>query len=124
MNWLLYSAEEIARINQYQPIIKNYSKHIKERIKYGVKSELLTLLRFKGIGRTRARKLFRAGIKTIQDVKKTNIETLASIVGPKLAKSLHEETGIRVEQEPTNKEKGLRDQEEETKHKQTKLNAF
>jgi len=57
-------------------------------------------------------------------VKKTNIETLASIVGPKLAKSLHEETGIRVEQEPTNKEKGLRDQEEETKHKQTKLNAF
>ena len=117
MNWLLYSAEEIARINQYQPIIK-ILKHIKERIKYGVKSELLTLLRFKGIGRTRARKLFRAGIKTIQDVKKTNIETLASIVGPKLAKSLHEETGIRVEQEPTNKEKGLRDQEEETKHKQ------
>lgn len=123
MDWLLYSAEEIARISQLQTIIK-IIRHLRDRVKHGVKSELITLLRFKGVGRIRARKLFRAGVKTIQDVKRIDIERLAQIVGPKLAKSMHEETGLRVDQQAFSKEREVEPVSNKKRVKQTKLHSF
>ena len=39
----------------------------------------------------RARKLFDAGIKRVSDIKKVPLETLAKIIGPKIAENLKEQ---------------------------------
>ncbi len=57
------------------------------RLRYGVKAELLPLVRLKGVGRVRARKLFNAGIRTQEDlIDKKNL--VATIVGRKIAENL------------------------------------
>ncbi len=57
------------------------------RIKYGVKEELLPLVKLKGVGRVRARKLYNAGIRSVEDVvAKKNV--VASVLGSKIAENL------------------------------------
>ncbi len=57
------------------------------RLRYGVKAELLPLVKLKGVGRVRARKLFNAGIRTQEDLieKKSLVST---VVGRKIAENL------------------------------------
>ncbi len=94
-NWLLYACEELARIDSLQPVIK-YVKKIRTRVKHGVKEELLPLLRFKGVGRVRARTLFDKGIRSTKDVEEIPFGMLVEIVGVKLAQSMKEEVGEHV----------------------------
>ena len=86
-NWLLFACYELARINKQQSLLKDIMK-TRLRVKYGVKDELLPLVRLQGIGRARARKLFRHSIKDIKDLKKEPVEKLALILGVKLAESV------------------------------------
>ena len=67
------------------------------RLQYGVKEELLKLMRFKQIGKKRARTLYRNGIKLVNDVKKVDYSKLAQLIGPGIAKSLKEQVGITVD---------------------------
>jgi helicase len=120
IDWLCYACEELARIQGYQHIIK-ILRHIRARLKHGVRSELLTLLHFKGIGRVRARKLFFAGIETISDVKQKDIEILQTLVGKKLAQSLHEQAGNTIEKKELEKE---REEEKQQVAVQTTLGGF
>ena len=92
VDWLCYACEELARVEQLQPIIK-VIKHVRTRLSKGVKSELVPLLAFKGIGRVRARKLFTKGIKTVKDVKTVELAKLEMIVGKSVAASLKEQSG-------------------------------
>lgn len=85
--WMLYAASELALLLGIREIANNINK-IKLQVKHGVKEELLKLVTLKGIGRVRARRLFSAGIKTPVDIKKTNEETLAKLLGPKIAKAV------------------------------------
>jgi helicase len=89
-DWLLYSCNELARLMQYQPLLKEIMK-VRLRLKYGVKEELLPLIRLEGIGRVRARKLHRAGIKDLGDIRKVSIEKLAEIIGVAVAKSIKQQ---------------------------------
>lgn len=91
-DWLLYSCYEFARINQLQPLLKEISK-ARFRLKYGVKEELLALLRLEGIGRARARKLFKAGIKDLGGVKNASLELLNSALGKQLSISVKKQVG-------------------------------
>jgi helicase len=86
-DWLLYACNELARLMQYQPLLKEIMK-VRLRLKYGVKEELLPLIRLEGIGRVRARKLHRSGIKDLGDIRKASIEKLSEIVGVAVAKSI------------------------------------
>jgi len=86
-DWLLYACHELARLMQYQSILKEITK-VRLRLKYGVKEELLPLIRFEGIGRVRARKLFHAGIKDLGDIRKAPKDKLVDLLGEKLAKSI------------------------------------
>lgn len=95
-DWLLYSLTEIARIEQLQDLIKEINK-TRFRLKYGVKEELLTLLRLEGIGRVRARKLYRAGVKDLGAIKKSKIEDLEKLLGKQLALSIKKQVGIEDE---------------------------
>ncbi|MBW2992287.1 hypothetical protein KY345_03655 [Candidatus Woesearchaeota archaeon] len=106
-DWLFYSAEEIARIIKAQPLLKELAK-TRFRLKYGVKEELLTLLKLKNIGRVRARALFRNKIRMISDVKKADITKLVQILGKKTAIDIKRQVGIDIEKEkiPEKKRKG------------------
>ncbi len=87
--WLLYSAEEIAKVFSLKAIIKPLSM-LRLRISYGVKEELLELITLKGIGRIRARNLYNAGFRTRQDIRLSTLKNLASVpgIGLSLAESI------------------------------------
>jgi helicase len=86
-DWLLYGCHELARLMQYQKLLSEITK-VRLRLKYGVKEELLPLIRLEGIGRVRARKLHRAGIKDLGDIRKASIEKLSEVLGAAVAKSV------------------------------------
>jgi len=56
-------------------------------MKYGIKEELIDLVRVKGIGRARARKLYTAGIKTRKDIL-AHKNKLPAIIGKKTAEKI------------------------------------
>ncbi len=92
-DWLLYSMNEIALI--FNPSATKKIRPLLTRVRYGVKSELLELVSFKGVGRTRARILFNNGIKGRTDVMRIEQPELAAIsrIGPSLAKKMKEQVG-------------------------------
>ena len=94
-DWLLYALGEIARIRQHMELLKEIQK-MRFRLRYGVREELLTLLRLEGIGRMRARTLFRAGIKDLGDVRKAELGRLEQILGKKIAASIKKQVGENV----------------------------
>jgi helicase len=51
------------------------------RIENGVREELLPLIKIRGIGRVRARVLYNHGIKSIDDLRKTDPKRLLSLRG-------------------------------------------
>ncbi|MFH0949058.1 MAG: DEAD/DEAH box helicase [Candidatus Aenigmatarchaeota archaeon] len=90
--WLLYAASEMARLLEKKEAAGKFSK-LRLRIKYGAKEELLRLVAMKGIGRVRARLLYKNSIRSLLDIKKSSIETLQKILGSKkLAEQLKSQT--------------------------------
>ena len=76
------------------------------RVEYGVKGELLPLLKLQGIGRIRARKLTMHGIKDLGDIKKVDLTTLSQLLGKAIAESVKEQVGEEVKEVPPGKRKG------------------
>jgi len=88
--WLLYSARELALLLNKKENANHLNK-LKLRVKHGVKEELLTLVKLKGIGRVRARMLYKAGMKKSMDIKNAPKEKLEKILGKKVAENLLEQ---------------------------------
>ncbi|MEM0480869.1 MAG: DEAD/DEAH box helicase [Candidatus Aenigmatarchaeota archaeon] len=86
-DWILYSLHELALLKGKMEILKEIKK-MRIRVKYGIKEELLPLIRLEGIGRARARKLYLHGIKSIETLRKIPYQTLAIIIGPKIAEKI------------------------------------
>ncbi|HLC59826.1 MAG TPA: helicase-related protein [Candidatus Nanoarchaeia archaeon] len=113
-DWLLYSTEELAKLLHFQSVLKEIVK-LRLRLKYGVKEELLTLIRLENIGRVRARILFRNRIKDIHDLKNADLATLTQLLGEKTALGIKKQIGQEQLETPENKRKGqisLKDWEE------------
>jgi helicase len=104
-DWLLYSAQELARLLQFQPLIKDMSK-LRYRLKYGAKEELLPLLQIKNIGRVRARRLFKNNIKDLGSLRKIDISALAQILGKSVAINIKKQMGEEITEIAMNKRKG------------------
>jgi helicase len=104
-DWLLYAAEELAKLVEF-PIFSREVSKLRFRMRYGAKEELLPLLRLKEIGRVRARKLFNNDIKDLGDVKKADFMKLKQLLGEAVAKSIKEQVGEKVEEVKENKRKG------------------
>jgi len=86
LEWLAYSTTELSKVlNENRHILP--AKKLSLRIKYGVREELLALIELKGIGRVRARKLFRAGITKPSEIAK-NIHKVESLLGKKVSEQL------------------------------------
>ena len=91
--WLLHAMQELARIFNFDavPVLTK----LIVRIRYGCKEELLNLVQLRGIGRVRARALYKAGLKSVNDLKKASIERIAGVrhIGKGIAKSIKEQVG-------------------------------
>ena len=63
---------------------------LRARVVYGIKEELVELVRVRGIGRVRARALYKNGIKTLDDLASVPVEKLAKIdkIGPVNAENI------------------------------------
>src|SRR3989338_6971718 len=96
-DWLLYAAEELSLLQDYKLAVKEIRK-LRLRVEYGVKEELLILLKLQGIGRIRARKLYSHSIKDVGDIKKIDLTTLGQLVGKAVAESLKKQVGEGVKE--------------------------
>ncbi len=95
--WLMHST---ARIFSYLGSEHaGFAQELVERISYGAAKELLPIIKIKGIGRVRARKLYNAGYKDIEAIRKAGFKALADIIGPKIAANTLRQLGIDVEPE-------------------------
>ncbi len=64
--WLMHSLKRIAEHMNHDFSVK--AGKLEARLKHGVKEELLELVKLKNIGRKRARKLFNAGMRSLEDI--------------------------------------------------------
>jgi len=86
-DWLLYSCQELGLLLGLREELK-LTRKLRARIKYGIKEELLNLVKLKGIGRVKARTLYDAGFKKISDLKKAPKERLGDLIGTKTAENV------------------------------------
>jgi helicase len=91
-NWLVYCLREIAKHVERADLLEDF-ENLRRRIVYGIREELLELVKVKGIGRVRARALFKHKIKTLDDLAKIPVNKLAEIdkIGLTLADKIKSE---------------------------------
>jgi len=91
--WLLHATREFARMYNFSCVSDVNDLLI--RVQNGCKEELLNLVTLKGIGRVRARALYREGFKTVNDLRTVPVERLAKIkgIGTAVAKNIKQQIG-------------------------------
>jgi helicase len=94
--WLLYSMRELARLFGFR-----YTRALNEliqRVRYGVKKDLLDLTNLKGIGRVRARSLAQAGYRKTKDIVGVDVNKLAQVptIGKRIATDIKLQLGEKV----------------------------
>ncbi|MGC8670091.1 MAG: DEAD/DEAH box helicase [Candidatus Micrarchaeia archaeon] len=89
-DWLIYAAIEMARILHKRV---NNLIDMRVRLRYGIKEELMDLVRLSQIGRARARLLFENGIRSVNDVR-SNTEKVKLILGKEIAEMIFRENSI------------------------------
>ena len=87
--WLVYSLRELSREFRREDLVKELDV-LRKRIVYGIKHELIDLVRIRNVGRVRARILYKNGYKNRTALKKAPLEKLAEIdkIGMTIAKSI------------------------------------
>ena len=91
-NWLSYCLREISKHVERVDLLDEL-ENLRRRIIYGIREELLDLVKVKGIGRIRARALYKHGIKTLDDLAKIPVNKLSEIdkIGSTLADNIKSE---------------------------------
>ena len=91
-DWLMYCLREISKHVERIDLLDELA-NLRTRIVYGIKEELLDLVKIKGIGRVRARMLYKHGLKTNDDLAKIPVKKLAEIekIGSTLADKIKAE---------------------------------
>ncbi len=84
--WLMHSLAELSRHLDLGVTFK--AEQLSQRIHYGAGQDLLALLDLKGIGRVRARKLYQAGVTSVEKLKSAEPGEIARLLGPKIAEKV------------------------------------
>ena len=79
IEWLLYSMARLSSL--YKPEVQRSLDNLALRVREGVKEEIIMLTTIPGIGRVRARRLYRSGFQTIESVAMADEKKLSSIFG-------------------------------------------
>ncbi len=93
--WLISSAAELANLEKHSHLARELMK-LHTRIEYGVKEEILELLKLKNIGRVRARKLFNHHITNLNAIKTMPYESLKQILGEAVAIDIKAQLGEKI----------------------------
>jgi helicase len=106
--WLLHATYQLAELFGHKDLLApTYELQI--RCAKGVKSELVPLVELDGVGRVRARSMFNAGYRNLDDLKHASVTDLMNVplIGPSLAKKIKEQVGglIKAEEWETLKSK-------------------
>jgi helicase len=98
--WLLYACKEIAPLFGCKKVVPELEE-LELRVRYGVKRELAELVELQGIGRVRARFLFRAGFVSKNRIRDAPIAQLATVptIGPHIAQSIKQQCGGVIDPE-------------------------
>ncbi|MGB7125003.1 MAG: DEAD/DEAH box helicase [Thermoplasmata archaeon] len=92
--WLLFSAGRLA--SRFQRRLGRTIDDLSMRVRYGAAEELLDLVRLRGIGRVRARLLFRAGYPDRESLRQAPVQRIAQVLrSPKLAEMVIRQLGRR-----------------------------
>ncbi|MHA1733270.1 MAG: DEAD/DEAH box helicase [Promethearchaeota archaeon] len=96
--WLVYCLRRFLDLSPI-PNAGAFLRRLETRVNYGIRAELVELVAIRGIGRVRARLLFKNGYHTLEELKQTEPEQLNSIpgFGPTLIRQIYEQLGERVE---------------------------
>jgi helicase len=107
--WLVFAAQELARLFGHKDLLANMEM-LRVRVSKGVKPELVKLVGLEGVGRVRARMMYNAGLKSIDDIKERSLTELTSIptIGPSLAKKIKEQAGGLIKAEEWEKAKSTK----------------
>jgi len=91
-NWLSYCLREISKHVDRADLLEELDD-LRKRVVYGIREELLDLVRVKGIGRVRARILYKHKIKNLDDLVKIPVNKLAEIdkIGSTIADNIKSE---------------------------------
>ena len=91
-NWLSYCLREISKHVERADLLEELG-NLRKRIVYGIREELLDLVKVKGIGRVRARILYKHRIKNLDDLAKIPVNKLAEIdkIGSTIAENIKSE---------------------------------
>ena len=91
-DWLLHALVEVSRLFKAPEMVRQ-AEILRRRVASGVSQELVELTTVQGVGRVRARALYTAGFKTLEDLKDAPAEKLASVdkVGTAVARKIKEQ---------------------------------
>lgn len=84
--WLMHALAELSKHLELGNTFQ--AEQLSQRIHYGASQDLLALLKLKGVGRVRARKLYQSGITGIDKLKAADPATVAGLLGPKIAEKI------------------------------------
>jgi helicase len=86
VTWLLHACAELARM--FVPAFHSKVREYEICMKNGTRRELLPLIRLRGIGRVRARRLFNNGMTSPDEILKRGIEEVTKILGVGIAEQI------------------------------------
>jgi helicase len=91
-DWLLHALGEMAKLYKAPGMVRQ-AELLRRRVASGVSEELVELTTLQGVGRVRARALYTAGFRTLEDVKEASADKLAMVekVGTAVARKIKEQ---------------------------------
>ncbi|MGQ9781287.1 MAG: DEAD/DEAH box helicase [Nitrososphaeria archaeon] len=100
LEWLTHAFSRISSLLGVRELQRTATA-LEERIRYGVRKELLELTQLEGVGRVRARLLYSRGLKTLNNIRDAKESDIARIpkLGPVVAKKIKEQ--VRKSYQPT-----------------------
>jgi helicase len=91
-DWLLHALVELSKLFKVPEMVRQ-AEVLRRRVESGVSEELVELTTIQGVGRVRARALYTAGFKTLEDIKDAPADKLAMVdkVGTAVARKIKEQ---------------------------------